>query len=328
MLAGVMLAVTIWAAGYAVELGVPTMEAKTLAAQVEYLGIVSVILFWFFFMLAYTGYTSWLSFRNVFLFSVEPVLVVLLVWTNSSHHWFWNTITLETSGVLPVFKATYGPGFYMHTAYSYILLVASTILLVRQAIRSSGVRRQQMLVILPGALAPWIGNAVYLFLGLPIDLTPFGFLITGLGVIWSLYNFQLLEISPSARQLIFENIPDSVVIIGGDGAILDANPATEKMFGFKKNEVLGISIAQLWCWEEDPETLKQSMRQDIDSKGMWTNEIRFVRQNGKTGVAEVVVKPLLNKNGWQIASIGVSYDITERAGDEQLLRFEPSDFNQ
>ena len=327
MLAGVMLAVTIWTAGYAVELGVPGLEAKTLAAQVEYLGIVSVILFWFFFMLAYTGHGSWLSFRNVFLFSIEPVLVVLLVWTNSSHHWFWNTITLETSGALPVFKATYGPGFFMHTAYSYILLVASTILLVRQAIRSSGIRRQQMLVILPGALAPWIGNVVYLFLSLPIDLTPFGFLLTGLGVTWSLYNYQLLEISPSARQLIFENIPNSVVIIGGDGAILDANLATEKMFGIKRSEILGKSTAHLWCWEEGPEILNQLISQEIDSKGRWTSEIRFVRQDGKTGVAEVIVTPLLDKNGWRIASLGVSYDITERVGNERLLRFEPTDVN-
>jgi PAS domain S-box-containing protein len=250
--------------------------------------------------------------------------MLLLVWTNNSHHLIWKTVNLDTSGLVTVFKATYGPGFYANIAYTYILLCASTILLVRQAVRSSGNHRKQMLVILPGALAPWIGNLAYVILGLPIDLTPFGFLITGLVVIWSLYNYQLLEVSPSVRQLVFDSMPNSVVIIGGDGTILDANPATEKMFGINKSEILGKSPAHLWCWEEGAETLNQLISQELDSKGRWTREIRYVRQDGKTGVAEVVVKPLLDQNGWRIASIGVCHDITERVGSERILRFEPT----
>lgn len=324
MFTGVMLAVTIWAAGYAFELGLPSIEAKTFAAQVEYVGIVTVPMFWLFFMVMYTGNTAWLTFDKVFFFSIEPVVILLLVWTNNSHHLIWKTVTLDTSGLVTVFKATYGIGFYLNIAYTYILLVTSTILLVRQAVHSSGNRRKQMLIILPGALAPWVGNLAYVILGLPIDLTPFGFLVTGLVVIWSLYNYQLLEISSSVRQLVFDNMPNSIVIIGGDGAVLDANPATEEMFSAERSEILGKSPAHLWLREEDPQTVDQMIRQEIDTEGHWTRKIRYVRQDGKTGVAEVVVKPLLDKNGWRIASIGVTRDITERKGHERILHFEPS----
>jgi PAS domain S-box-containing protein len=96
------------------------------------------------------------------------------------------------------------------------------------------------------------------------------------------------------------------------------------MFGIHRSEILGKSPAHLWCWEESADTLNQLISQELDSKGSWRREIRYVRQDGKSGVAEVVVKPLLDKNGWRIASIGVSRDITERVGHERLLHFEPS----
>ena len=437
MFAGSMLAVTLWAAGYAFELGLPGLPAKIWSAKIEYIGIVSVILFWFFFMLAYTGHENWLTPRNLTLFSIEPALVVILVWTNELHYWFWKTVTLDTSGLLPVFSATYGPGFFMHTVYSYILLLASTALLVRQAIRTTGVYRQQMLVILPGALAPWLGNAAYIIMGLPLDLTPFGFLVTGMVVAWSLYRYQLLDLVPAAQEkvvqslrdgvialdgqdrivqvnpaaerligrravelvglpiasllagrpdlmerfgnvtqaraeiemqvngdrrilaidldpitdrrgalngrvvvmrditqeklferelrrqaLVFENILDSVIITGLDGKILDANPATEALFGYAKAELLGQSPGQLWHRHEETASLNQAILEGLQSQGRWVGEINFVRKDGQAGVAEVVVVPLLDENGQRAASIGVSHDITARVKSEQALRGE------
>ena len=52
-----------------------------------------------------------------------------------------------------------------------------------------------------GVLMPWVGNALYISgLSPHLDLTPFGFTLTGLAGAWGLFGAQLLDIVPVARD--------------------------------------------------------------------------------------------------------------------------------
>src|SRR5687768_9251285 len=54
-------ALTIWALFYTVELAVPTVETKLVAAQLQYLGIICVPLAWLTFTRQYAGDHPWPS---------------------------------------------------------------------------------------------------------------------------------------------------------------------------------------------------------------------------------------------------------------------------
>lgn len=74
--------------------------------------------------------------------------------------------------------------------------------------------------------APWIGNALYVFDLSPLgekDLTPFAFVVCGAAMYYGISNLRLLDITPVARNAIFDYIKDGVVVIDPQGRVADVN---------------------------------------------------------------------------------------------------------
>src|SRR5262245_8875400 len=80
-----MLAVTVWALGYAFELGSTDLSTALFWAKIEYLGIVAGPVAALLLALEYTGRERWLARRNLALLAVIPLITLLLVWTNELH---------------------------------------------------------------------------------------------------------------------------------------------------------------------------------------------------------------------------------------------------
>ena len=81
-----MLAVAVWTLGYALELAGGDIPTKIFWLGIEYLGIVIVPVAWLALALQYTGRTKWLTPRILVLLSIEPLITLVLVWTNDIHH--------------------------------------------------------------------------------------------------------------------------------------------------------------------------------------------------------------------------------------------------
>ncbi len=243
-----MLAVAGWSLGYTLELGGADLPTQVFWAKVEYLGIVVVPTAWLAFVIQYTGRGRWLTSRNVAVLTIEPLVVLLLVWTNEWHGLYWSDIGLDTSGSFPVLNFGRSMLFWVHTAYSYLLLLLGTFLLVQAFIRSPHLYRGQAGVLLIGALAPWVGNAVYILDLNPffhLDLTPFAFTLTGLTVAWGLFRFRLFDIVPMARSAVVYSMSDGMVALDLQNRIVDLNPAAEKIMGWQASEVIGQSATRV-----------------------------------------------------------------------------------
>ncbi len=120
------------------------------------------------------------------------------------------------------------------------------------------------------------------------------------------------------QALTFENISDSVILTNMDGLIIDANSATGKIFGYTKAEALGKSPA-MWHLPGKYMSLKQEIIDRIAQEGRWMGELNFIRKDDSKGICEAIIVPLRDENGRQIATIGVSRDITERKQAEEAL---------
>ena len=112
------------------ELSSTSLTNKISWAQIEYFGIATLPTFWLLFIIQFTQRTKWLTRRNVVLLFAIPIITIVLVWTNDSHHLIWSAIRLLDAGDFTVLDTTKGIGFWIHTVYAYLQLLTGSVLLL------------------------------------------------------------------------------------------------------------------------------------------------------------------------------------------------------
>lgn len=315
-LAAFLFGATLWSAGYAFEIASTTLTAKLFWVRIEYIGIVLAPTMLLFLVLQYTGKDAIFRPWQKLLFGIEPVVVLLLLWTNPAHALIWQSWELVFDGTLYSIEKTYGIGFWIHTAYSYLILVAGVFLLLQTYRKASSIYRAQTGIMLMGTLVPWVANALYIF-GLnpfpQLDLTPFAFTLTGLILAWGMFRYKLFNITPIAREVIIESLADGVIVLDLDAHILDINPAARKIINLSDDEIIGKSASEvLSAW---PELIEQFS--DID------------RADTQISLADGDIKryfnlrssPVHDRRGKLTGSTVLLRDITDnRLAQEQLRR--------
>jgi len=115
------------------------------------------------------------------------------------------------------------------------------------------------------------------------------------------------------------NLYDGVILTNRDGRITDWNDGALRMFGYRREEVIGKAMAMLYE-QESAADLTDRIMSSVVQKGQWTGEIQFMRKDGTQGVCETVIAALRDDDGGLRGTVGVNRDITERKRAEQSLR--------
>ncbi|MBP6473045.1 MAG: GAF domain-containing protein [Chloroflexi bacterium] len=243
--AGLMFALSYWSFFQGLEIGVAGLQAKRTIVTLQYIGIVATVAMWFVFSVSYTGRDHLLTRRNLALLSIEPIFVMVLLFTDSQTQLFRVRVWLDSTNSF-MLRSDYSIGFWLHAVYSYILLMSGTLLIYRFLRQSSKVYWRQTMVIIVGIFVPWLANLLFLLGFTTIDLTPFGFTVTGLVLAWGLLRFQLLDILPIARTAVFESLTDAILTIDDKNRIIDLNPAAETLLHLKTDpSLIGVPIEQV-----------------------------------------------------------------------------------
>jgi PAS domain S-box-containing protein len=310
-----MLAVAWWALGYMFELGSESLSGKLFWTSFNFLGIVTVPVAWLAFALQYTGRGRWLTRRNLVLLAVVPFITLLLAWTNGVHGLFRTDARLAMLGSFSALDPTYGVGFWVFAVYTYVLNLASTLILIQALVRSSHLYRGQTAAVLVGALAPWLGNALYLSGLSPfpyLDLTPFAFAISGLTLSWGLFRFRFLDIVPVARDTVIESMSDGMVVLDGQNRVVDLNPAAQSIIGSPASQVIGRPVGQvLSAWSDLVERYRDVARAQTEI---------VVGDGGSQWVYDLRISPLTDRRGRLTGRLVILRDITQRKQAEKELR--------
>ncbi|MFP4346121.1 MAG: histidine kinase N-terminal 7TM domain-containing protein [Anaerolineales bacterium] len=241
-------ALALWAAGYALEIAAVDLATKHFWGQVQYVGIALIPYLWLMFVLAYTQqYYSW-SWRKLRWLIIFPFITIGLVFTNSGHGLIWTTTYLKTNGALSVLGVIYGPWFWLHFVFSYALLLAGAVLLLRAVRQSQALYRPQIWAVIIAVLSPWLGNALYLTGLTPVpglDLTPFAFTLTLSALAWGIFGYRLGDIAPIARDLVVEGLREGMMVLDLRQRIVDINPAAARMVGIPARQALGKTVADV-----------------------------------------------------------------------------------
>jgi PAS domain S-box-containing protein len=240
-----MAAVTLWTAGYAFELICVDLQVNLILNTIEYIGIVTVPVAWLLLVLRYTGRTRYITPRNLALLSVVPATVVLLVATNSYHFLYYSAIFPRTIAGSVVWVFVRGPLFWLHVAYSYLLLLIALILLASRYSGAPTIYRRQITILGIAAVIPVLVNLLYVASINPVpglDLTPFTFTCVGVILAIGLFRFQLFFMLPVAYPQIFSAISDGIIVTDTKDRILDLNPAARGLAGDTGSELIGSPL--------------------------------------------------------------------------------------
>ncbi len=242
-----MLAIALWQGFYGLELADATLPGKLLWIKTEYIGILAVGPLWLVFMLEYIGRPRWLPFGVIIGMNSLNVLLTALALSPAFVPLFYHTAVLVPGSDVFGLHVTYGAAFWIHTVNTYTLFLLGTGLCVAALARASGIFRTQMLLLVIGAVAAWLCSIVQTLGVLHpwsyLDLTPFGFIVSGFTTVWALSRFRLFDVAPVARTVVFETLHDGILAFDVGGRIIDGNHAFSDICGTPISTLIGRRFA-------------------------------------------------------------------------------------
>ncbi len=239
------LAVSIWLMGYALELSVMGLENKLLWAKIEYIGIAFTPVSWFLFAYQFLNQNTRNLKRLFLLLTILPLITIVIAFTNEQHGLLWTQNNLDESGPIVMMANSYGGWFWIHSAYSYLLILGGIALFFRTIKLYPGPFRRQSVVLILAAGTPMLGNALYLAGLSPIpdfDLTPFSFAVSALLITWGVARLDLFDITPIARSIVVESLPDGIVMLDMQNRILDVNAVGKQLLLLDGRDVVGQTL--------------------------------------------------------------------------------------
>ena len=228
-----LLVLTAWMSGYAVELSAVGLGAKLVGQYVQDFAGVSISVVWVAFVTTYTGLGQWLRKAVLFPLSIPSLASIVLLATNQRHQLVAFAARLDASGPFVVLERSWGPWAYFIFAYTYLLLLLGVLMLVRVCRRSSGPERRQVSLLIAAILLPWAASVLDLLSAKPfygLDLAPFAFVVTGLVITWNILYCHFGEIIPASYELAVQSMSDGVVVADRSGRIVSANRAAREIF--------------------------------------------------------------------------------------------------
>ncbi len=298
-----MLAVAWFALTNAAELASPTPAVNLLWTQISYIGLVGLAPLWFLYTMSYTGLIHRLKPWWQWVVWIVPGLTVGLAFTNPWHRLIWTRITPIQSGAFGQVIYTHGWFGWLHIVYAYGLMALGVIILLQFRRRTTNVSPEHILLLIFSALFPWLGNALYLFHLLPwpwLDLTPFGFMISGLLIVGGMVSTHEFELAPVVHDTLFNNLSNGVLVLDRENRLLDLNPAARAWTGLD-DQALGHDIFASLKLEEHLSPIN-------DANQVHTQVELGEGSDGR--VLDLTISPLLDPGGALQGRVVVLHDIT------------------
>ena len=243
-----MFAGSLWAFSNAIQLITPNASWQRFWNSITYLGIVIVPTSWFLLSVKLTGVLrEQVEKREKYLW-IPPLTLYLFIPTSIFHSFFFKSYNTVMVGGYVALENSYGFLFYVHTIYSYILILSGIGFLIYSLVtkfKKYGIQAYGLIV---GVLAPLAGNAYFLFgsppAGFP-DPTPIIFTVTGVAFAWAIFGGHILEVVPLAHETIVRKLSTGVMILDADKNIRDINDSAREMLGLTSKTYAGDSLAAL-----------------------------------------------------------------------------------
>jgi len=224
----------IWAFGDACIYAVADPGAQLAFTTISFIGISGMPVSLFLIACVFSGLPWFSSDRRAALLFIVPAASILLVATNSLHGFFYSGVTRQEVLGTTIWGVSYGPLYPIHPVYSYLLIVASLVILISRYPASTPRVRRQITLLSLGILVPLIANLLYLVRLWPFpgfDPTPLALLVTTALIASGNLRLGLFRVVPLAHSTIIESMDDAILVLDRDGRLVDMNRAATAIAG-------------------------------------------------------------------------------------------------
>jgi diguanylate cyclase (GGDEF)-like protein/PAS domain S-box-containing protein len=244
----------IWVLGYSVELSSKDLEVMVFGDRIQILGIIFIPTLYLIFVVQYIGRLEWLQDRNIILFSFLPILFLVLIFLNSYHGLIWGSHEVFGYNGLLYLLQSYGPGFNVFLAYSFILVLLAEGVLVYALYRSFIFYRSFIVTMMAAGLLP-IAVAYFDYLGLSplpyFQSSPLAVGVTALTVAYNLERIRKGDLTSVSRTTLFKQLSDVVIVLDDQERVLDINQRALTLFGLEQDEIMNKAIDEVWLeWKQ------------------------------------------------------------------------------
>jgi len=194
-----------------------------------------------------------------------------------------------------------------------ICIFLSIAILSNMWLGSSPAFRKQTGIVIVGFMVPFftLGATLSKILSPGLDPFPFSLIFSSFLVFIGLTRYGLLDLSPLARSLLFENIMEGAIVFDSHSRIVDYNKKATTYMGIN---VMDIGKAAPEVFSSWPELLGHENDQDQQ------NNIQVKRKDGeKTLWLNIEFLPLYDEHNERKGQMLLLSDITERKNSQEEL---------
>lgn len=299
---------TIYCFSAAIGLLASDIGEMKLWTTVEYIGIGFSPAFGLIFVLKY--FDVHISKTILTTILLIPTITFLMVATNDLHHLHYRVFEMDPLLGAPFVYQEEGIWYMVHGTFSFSYMFMAGVLICLRWKEINKVYRPQLITLFIGQIVPITATFLYLIDVAPrgVDPVPMTLWITSALYLWSVKTSRLFTMMPIAKDTIFHNMNDGVLVLDDSKRLLEYNKAFQNMFPQLNQSMLGTDFISLWAsltnetfhysFEQLPITSELSMGHDED------NHIYQIR-----------ISPLKNSKGYLI----IFTDITELKEMQQQL---------
>lgn len=257
------LTLQVYLLGYLIELNTESLAGMMFWNQIQYFGIPFFPGLWLVVSMLYTGrgvHVKGLTGLGIF---VIPIITFFVHLTNGWHHLYYSQMELQQVFGMRLMLLGKGPWYYIHSGYVLIVLILCTWFYFQRyrMSMSTDQERLQFRLILFSSVLPYVAlilGAVNLG-GLGIDYTAIILPPCILLIHTALARYNFLEIKILARERVFVDSAEGLILLNKFYRVLDFNKASVQLFRWFDIELMQeVSLDRILIPQPDMlESIKQ-----------------------------------------------------------------------
>ncbi len=316
-----LIAATICIFAYTLELASNSPLHYLLWKRVKYTGVALLPIFWVPFALLYSDKIEHMSKEKLALLIIIPIFSLSMLYTNTYHNLFFVEEELHTAvGPFEIARSVRGPIFWIFGGWFALSFLGGLLAILREAIRNRKVYLKQSLILTAAVLIALIGNIVSILEINPgppdYDISFIAMAISGLGIWYGIFQLGFMNIFPIARNVVFENISDTIFVLDSENKIVDYNQPLKRTTENHSNNTDKLVKKKIEkIFPETEQLIKNHQKNDEIQKELKIEQ----KDNEKWYNAKI--SPIFDKQNRFIGRVLILRNITERKEAEEREEF-------
>jgi PAS domain S-box-containing protein len=293
--------VALWALFTAIEIAAISLPTKVVYHKLEAASAILSMSGLFYFALE-RSLGKLANRRTAWLLVSVTLFILVLMATNDLHHLLWNGFWFD--GFVRVDR---GPLNGLLLGWALLLPSISVFIFLLSAIRSSGVYRNQALMLFFGTSLPVLTFLLELFNINPIaplDPVILAWMIVNILYAIAIFRFHMLQVMPIGRYTAFERMAIGILDLNTEGRIVDMNPEAGKILSLTRKKAIGYSARQ--ALSDFPKLLPL-----LEATTETSAEL-VIEKGGSPRYYHVEVSPLTNPDRFILGQLIMLLDVTSQ----------------